>query len=37
MKFIPRQNKISVRTYSTFHHRYDDDPQNQFELEYRMR
>jgi len=37
LRFLPKENKISVRTYSTFHDKYDDDPQNQFELDYRMR
>ena len=37
MRFLPKENKISVRTYSAFHQKYDDDAQNQFELDYRMR
>lgn len=37
MKFVPRKNKIYVRTYSPWLNRWAKDPDNHFELDYRMR
>jgi hypothetical protein len=37
MKFIPKENKILVRTYSPVLNQYATDDQNQFELDYQMK
>ncbi len=36
MKFVPRENKIEVRTYSPWLDKFAGDEQNQFDLVYRM-